>query len=267
MKFSASLSRAVAILSISVAAALGFTSVADARPNVSGDLLTPGTLLVGSDIPYPPFEQGRKPHYGGFDIDLVNAVAKKLHLKVKIKDTAFDTIFTDVARRKFDLVASAATITPDRKRTVAFSDPYYDALQSIVVRRHSRIHSVSGLAGRVVGVQSGTVGEWFAKDETDAARVVDFPNGPAALRAVRRGRVDATILDQPIVGKLSRHRKGLRVARNVSVGQFYGFAMSKDTPKLRRGVNWALDRTKADGTFRRLYRKWFGINPPRSLRR
>ena len=106
-------------------------------------LLTDGTLTVGSDIPYPPFEQGSPPDYSGFDIDLIDAVAKKLDLTPKIVDTGFGTIFADEQAGKFDLVASASTITKAREQKVTFSDPYFDADQSLLVRSEDeRIRAV-----------------------------------------------------------------------------------------------------------------------------
>lgn len=250
------------------AVCLGLSATADARPvNVSKDLLTPGTLLVGSDIPFPPFEFGKKGNYDGYDVDLVRAMAKKLRLRVKWRDTPFDTIFWDLKSREFDLVASATTITPERRRVVSFSKPYYDAQQSLVVPPGSAIDSVRDLDGSVVGAQDGTTGEYFAKEETKAAKVIEFPNGPAAIRALRNGRVEATIIDQPVAQlALNEGQGGIEIAQNISTGERYGLAVSKATPRLLRGINWALRKVKADGTFKRLYRKWFGIEPPPSLR-
>jgi ABC-type amino acid transport substrate-binding protein len=89
------------------------------------ELITPGTLLVGSDIPNPPFEQGHPPStYTGFDIDLVNTIAKQLGVTPKYQDTALDRAFRDLAQGKLDMVASGATITKS-ERTIDFSNPYY----------------------------------------------------------------------------------------------------------------------------------------------
>ena len=84
-------------------------------------LITPGTLTIGSDIPYPPFEQGKPPDYTGFDVDLMDAIAKKLNLQPKWVDTAFGTIFSDQQAGKFDIVASSTTITPRAAQKVTFS--------------------------------------------------------------------------------------------------------------------------------------------------
>jgi ABC-type amino acid transport substrate-binding protein len=93
------------------------------------------TLLVGSDIPYTPFEFGDSPDYQGFDVDIVNAIAQDIGLKVRFADTSFDTIFSELAAGEFDMVASAATITPAREKLVDFSEPYFPANQSLVVKR------------------------------------------------------------------------------------------------------------------------------------
>src|SRR5438128_2234560 len=82
-------------------------------------------LTVGSDVPYPPFEQGQPGEYTGFDVELMEAIGKEIGREVEFQDTSFDTIFVDLGQGKFDAVASAATITPEREKTVDFSNPYY----------------------------------------------------------------------------------------------------------------------------------------------
>lgn len=251
-----------------VLATFMFVSAADAKPDVSKDLITPGTLLVGTDSPYRPFEFGKPPGYKGFDIDLVNAIAVELDLRVEILDTSFDTIFMDLNRGKFDLLASAATITPERKKVVSFTKPNFDATQSLVVRRGSGIRSVRDLAGKPIGVRDGTTGWWFARDRIPAAKVIGFRSIKAAIKALKVGRVDGLILDERVARRALENRfSGVRIAKSFSIGNLYGFATNKRDNKLRRGINWAFDRVKADGSFKRIYRKWFGINPPPSLRR
>lgn len=241
---------------------------ATAKPDVSRDLIEPGILKVGTDAPYPPFEFGSPPHYKGFDIDLVNAIARKLDLRVKIIDTPFDTIFLRLKRGDFDLLAAAATITPERRRVVAFTNPNFDATQSLVVRRGSKIRSIRQLAGRTIGAQDGTTGEAFAVRRTPARKVIGYATSAAALASLKRGRISAAIIDEAVArGAIRRGVRGIKVSKSFSVGHRYGFAVRKRHGKLRRGVNWAFDRVKADGTYRRIYRKWFGIDPPRWLRR
>ena len=119
-------------------------------------LITPGTLTVGSDIPYPPFEQGKPPDYTGFDIDLVDAIAEKLGLDTDIVDTSFATIFSDQQAGKFDIVASSTTITPARQKKVTFSDPYFNADQSLMVQKGGDLTNTDGITSDTrIAVQEG----------------------------------------------------------------------------------------------------------------
>ncbi len=230
------------------------------------ELITEGTLTVGSDIPYAPFEMGKAPDYTGFDVDLVNAIAEELGLETKFEDTAFDTIFTDVAQGKFDMVASAATITPEREQAVNFSNPYFESEQALVVPEGSDITSVEDLAGATVGAQDGTTGEAYANDETDAGQVRGFPTGAAAIAAVTNGQVEATIVDAPVAeDAASKGQGGFEVATNIPTGEYYGFAFAKDTPELLKAVNGALAEVIDNGTYETLFKKYFNATPPASI--
>jgi polar amino acid transport system substrate-binding protein len=232
----------------------------------SSELISDGTLTVGSDIPFPPFEFGKAPAYDGFDIDMVNEIAKQLDLEVDIQDTSFDTIFTDVAQGKFDMVASASTITPERQQTVNFSDPYYEAEQALLVREGSDIATVEDIDGKTVGAQDGTTGEAFAKDETSAGSVRGFPNGPAAIAALQNGQVEATIIDQPVAqDAIDKGQSGFEVATTIPTGELYGLAFSKKNTELLKAVNEALTKLKDDGGLNDIYQKWFKIDAPESV--
>ena len=267
--------RLIALLSaLMVLAAMvvvvGCGSDDDSSSSGSGDfqseLITEGTLTVGSDIPYAPFEFGKAPDYTGFDIELVNDIAQRLDVDVKIEDTAFDTIFLDVAQGKFDMVASAATITPEREQQVAFSDPYFESEQALLVPPGSDITSVEDLSGATVGAQDGTTGEAYANDETDAGQVRGFPTGAAAIAAVANGQVEATIVDAPVAEDAEpKGQGGFEIATNIPTGEYYGFAFAKDTPELLTAVNGALSDLIEDGTYEELFRKYFNASPPASI--
>lgn len=234
--------------------------------SVSSELITAGTLTVGSDIPFPPFEFGKPPNYDGFDIDMVNEIANRLELTPKYEDTSFDTIFTDVAQGKFDMVASASTITPEREQTVNFSSPYYEAEQALLVPPGSDIQSVEDLDGLTIGAQDGTTGEAYANDETNAGSVRGFPNGPAAIAALQNGQVEATIIDQPVAqDAVDKGQSDFEVATTIPTGELYGLAFSKKTPALLDAVNGALKEMKDDGALNDIYQKWFKIDAPESV--
>src|SRR6476660_2344265 len=102
-------------------------------------------LTVGSDIPYPPFEQGKPGEYTGFDIELMEAIGEKIGRAPEFQDTSFETIFRDVQQGKFEAVISAATITEEREKAVDFSNPYYLSEQAVLVKEGSEIKSLEDL--------------------------------------------------------------------------------------------------------------------------
>lgn len=231
-------------------------------------LLQEGQLLVGTDTPFPPFEIGQPPNLSGYDIELVNAIAENLGLEVTYQDTSFDTIFRDTAQGKFDMAVAASTITPEREQTVDFSDPYYQANQSLVVARGSDIATVDDLGGTTVGAQDGTTGEAYANDETDAAQVRGFPEGPDAITALRNGQVDAVIIDQPVAVDATESQAGgdIEIAEEIVTSELYGIPFAPDNDALREAVNEALKEIKDDGTLADLYEQYFpGTEPPEEV--
>lgn len=226
-----------------------------------------GELRVGSDIPYPPFEFGRPP-YRGFDVDIVNEVAERLDLEAEFVKTPFDTIFRDLAQEKFDLVASASTITAERRRQVDFSQPYFNADQSLMVKKGSGISSVADLRGKVVGAQLGTTGADYAKDEIEGTRTVrTYELADDAFNALQAGQIDGAVVDYPVTKYAERSKRDLEVVETIETGEKYGLALAKGSDELRRAVNEALTEIKEDGTYERIFRKWFREDPPASILR
>jgi polar amino acid transport system substrate-binding protein len=226
-------------------------------------LIKEGQLLAGIDTPFPPFEKGHPPNITGYDIDVINAVADELGLEVVQQETSFDTIFRDVAQGKFDVAVAASTITPERERTVDFSDPYYLADQSLLVRAdETEIKSQDDLGGKVVGAQDGTTGETYANDETDAAEVRGYPGGTDAINALRAGQIDAVIVDSPVAEDAVETESGLKIAEKIVTRELYGFSFAPDNDALREAVNDALATIKENGTLTDLYKQYFPGQSP-----
>lgn len=228
-------------------------------------LITDGELLVGTDTPYPPFEIGKPPDISGYDIEVMNAIAEDLGVEATYQDTSFDTIFRDVAQGKFDTAAAASTITPERQQTVAFTDPYYEAQQALVVLPDSGIASPEDLTGKVVGAQDATTGEAYANDDTDASEVRGFPEGPDAINALRSGQVEAVIIDQPVAQDAVDTDGDVKVAALIPTNELYGFAVAKDNTALLDAMNSALQKIKDDGKLAELYQEFLKTDPPESV--
>jgi ABC-type amino acid transport substrate-binding protein len=261
------------IAALFLVAAAGFAGCGDDDDDGGGGggqsaevkTLRPGTLTVGSDVPYPPFEQGRPPDYAGFDIELIGAIAEKLDLDTQIKDSTFDTIFRDLGQGKFDVVISGSTITPDREKVIDFGDPYFLAEQSILVKAESDIQTIDDLAGKTVGVQRGTTGEIYVKKHADAGDIRSYGQVDDAFNAVAAGQVDAVVFDLPGTQEAAKTLKGLEVRQSIDTGEEFGIAFQEDNDALREAANKALQEIKDDGTFADLYKKWFKKDPPKEI--
>jgi ABC-type amino acid transport substrate-binding protein len=220
-----------------------------------------GKLRVGSDIPYRPFEFGRAPNYQGLDVDVVNEIAKRLDLEAEFVKTPFDTIFRNLAQRRFDMVASATTITPEREREVDFSDSYFPADQSLMVKRGSDIKTVEDVEGKVVGAQVGTTGADYAKEETNARSVRTYDLIDDAFNALEAGQVEAVINDCPVSKYAERAHEDLVVVQAIQTDEQYGFAFPNDSDALRNAFNEELAKLKENGDLAKISNKWLGSRP------
>ena len=222
-------------------------------------------LSVGSDIPYPPFEQGKPGEYTGFDIELMEAIGEKIGRAPEFTDTSFETIFRDVAQGKFDAAISAATITEEREKTVAFSDPYYLSEQAILVAEGSDITGLADLSGKTVGAQQGTTGLELGKEKADAGELRPYPEGPDAVNALKSGTVEAVIIDAPVAQNAVEEAGGVEIAEKVPTEEEYGIALAKDNTALLEEINKGLEEVIADGTYTTIYEKWFKLEPPKEI--
>ena len=228
-------------------------------------LVVPGKLTVCSDIPYAPFEFTDKSGKGqltGFDVELVRAMSRQLGASVDFKTTPFDAIIPSLAAGNCDLVASATTITEERRQKVAFTQAYFDADQSLLIRAadRERYKTLADLKGKTIGVQSGTTGENYAKAHTpQGAKVKDFPGADDLFNALTSGDIDAVLQDFP-VNKYRALQAGeqFAVTETFKTGEQYGFAVAKDNGKLVAALDAALTKVRESGGYDSLYKTWFG---------
>jgi polar amino acid transport system substrate-binding protein len=229
------------------------------------DLVNDGALTTCTHLPYEPFqfEQGGK--IVGFDVDLVDLVAKQLGVTQEIVDTPFEGIQSgeDLNARKCDIAAAAMTITEERAAKIDFSEPYFDANQALLVKKGSGIKSFEDLEGETLGVQSGTTGKMYAEENATGVELKDYEDLALQLSSVKSGQIPAAINDIPVLLDYVKKNPELEVAAQFETGEQYGFGMKKGTSaELRKIVNDVLAKARQDGTYDRLYEKWFGTKPP-----
>ncbi|MEV4736121.1 MULTISPECIES: basic amino acid ABC transporter substrate-binding protein [unclassified Microbacterium] len=227
-------------------------------------LVEAGKLTVCSDIPYPPFEfEGDDGEYTGFDIDLLDAIAKKLDLELSVQDVGFDALQsgTTLAAGQCDIGASAMTITDERKANIDFSDPYYDSLQSLLVRTDSGIESIDDLSGKNVGVQQGTTGEAYANANATGAQIVQYPSDGELWPAMQAGQIDAILQDQPVNLEHEKADSAYKIVEEYNTDESYGFAFAKgEKAELLDAVNGALTELRDSGDYQKIYDTYFTAN-------
>lgn len=227
-----------------------------------------GVLSVGSCLDYPPFESVEGGDEVGFDVDLAEAIAERLGLTVEWVRADFDTIFTAVASDQFDMVAAASTITDEREEVVDFSDPYYNSRQALTVNTAETpdIASQADLGeGDIVGVQKGTTGAAYAKDNLvpQGVELKTFQAAPDAFRDLEAGAIVAVVNDEPSSAETIKDLTGLEIVEAIDTDEHYGFAFSPNNPDLREAANGALAEIIADGTYVTIFETYFpGVEVP-----
>jgi polar amino acid transport system substrate-binding protein len=223
--------------------------------------------VVGVDAAYAPFEsQNEKGEIVGLTIDVVNAAAKKAGIDVKFVNTPWEGIFNALTQGDRDIIASSVTITDERKQTMDFTAPYFDAQQLIAVKETSKVAKFADLKKLKVGVQTGTTGDeavtkLLGKTSTAIKR---FESTPLALKELEAGGVDAVVADNGVVIHYVANNPGGKfktVADKEFVPEQYGLAVKKGNTELLGKLNQGLADIKADGTYNTIYKKYFGSEP------
>ncbi|GAB7036459.1 MULTISPECIES: basic amino acid ABC transporter substrate-binding protein [Catenuloplanes] len=232
-------------------------------------LIKAGALTTCTHLPYAPFqapdETGK---VVGFDVALVDLVAKKLGVTQEIIDTPFEGIKSgsDLNAGKCDIAAAGMTITDERKQVLDFSDPYFDATQALAVLTGNQVKTLEELAGKRVGVQGGTTGEDYIKTQVEQKsldiEVVSYKDLAAQQQALATKQVDAAVNDLPVWNEYIKNNVGkVEVAAGFDTGEQYGFAVKKGNAELLKAVNESLAAARADGTYDQIYATWIGAKP------
>ena len=226
--------------------------------------LSDGVMTVGLNATFPPFEYvgdgtdtfdditSNEGNVTGFDVAMMNEIGKRIGVTVEIEDMDFDGIIPALGS-KIDVAATGMTITDERKESVNFSDPYYDATQSVLVSEDSTIATEDDLKNAsAIGVQAGTTGETVARGINDAA-TVSVKSFNQAVADLVNGKNDAVILDQVPAEAFATSYTGQLKVLDGSQFNFdteqYGIAMPKDDEVMLNAINGALAAMKADGTY------------------
>ena len=259
----------VRISAFVLALGLTLTACGDDKADTASGGSTKAALKVCSDIPYEPMEfgDGSEPTpsgYTGFDIDLAQAIADGSKRSLEVSVTPFDGIFGAMNSKKCDTVISSVTITDDRKKEMAFSEPYFDSNQSLMVRKEdaSSLKTLDDLKGKNIGVQTGTTGEEYTNKNLPAgATVVSLADAPSLFAALEAKKIDAIVQDFPINAYRATKNDTVVVQQEIVTDEKYGMAVRLDDATTLKLLNDGLATAKSDGTYDKLFEKYFGKMP------
>jgi polar amino acid transport system substrate-binding protein len=228
-----------------------------------------GNLTTCTNIPYEPFQFNQGGKVVGFDVDIVDLVAKKLGVTQNIVDIDFAAIKSGAAlnARKCDVAAAGMTITPERQQNIDFSVPYFDATQSLMAKKGTGITSLDDVKAKnlKLGAQASTTGLDYVTKQ--GFQPTEFADSPKELLALQTGQIDVLVQDLPVVQTwLKKPEIGAKFEQVASLdtGEQYGIGMKKGNTALAKVINDTIAAAKADGTYTAIYKKWFGTEPATS---
>lgn len=230
-----------------------------------------GELKIGCEAAYVPFTYRQDGKIVGYDVELAEIFCKTLGVKPNFVDTAWAGVIPSLYAKKFDIIMSAMSYTKERLERVAFSIPYAEASQAMLIRAGdaAKIRAVADMNGRTLAVKLGSPGqilqeridkELKGKGGAGFKEVRVFDDHPAAYVALAQNRVDGVLNTIPTLAMVLKDAPGrYAIVKGVGTDNWAGIAARKEDPELIKFLDGELVRLKADGTLYKLQEKWFGF--------
>ena len=215
------------------------------------------TLTMGTNAAFPPYEYvDDDGNIIGIDAEIAAAIAEKLGMELEIKDMEFDSLITACAGGSVDMVLAGMTVTDERKESVNFSDSYATGIQVIIVKEDSEIATADDLDGKTIGVQSGTTGDIYCRDDYGEDSVKQYNNGALAVAALQNGQVDCVVIDNEPAKNFVASNDGLKILDTEYITEDYAIAVAKENTERLEKINNAMTELKADGTIDKIINKY-----------
>ncbi|HQN75660.1 MAG TPA: ABC transporter substrate-binding protein [Methanomassiliicoccales archaeon] len=237
----------------------GFLNSEEEYDNALDRIQSRGKIVVGTQVPYPPFENinTTTDKLEGIDIEIMEYVAAKLNVTIQWKPMDFDPLFASVQSGQLDCAISSITITAERDEINDFSIPYYVANQAVLVQNSSDIATLDDLNGTKIVTQTGTTGSWWVDDNLDPSEKVDLADVPAAVLGVENGQYNAFVVDTPVANKYANDTNyDLKVAFVIYTLESYGILIPQNEPELKEAIDAAVAEMISDGTLDEILNKW-----------
>ena len=241
---------------------------APAKTDAAFTTVEPGKLHMSTEAGFPPYEMTADgggfngTGFEGIDVEVADAIAKKLGLELVIDDMAFNAALTAVQQGQSDIAMAGITITDERLEVMDFSDSYATGVQVVIVKEDSPVQSIDDLANvEMIGCQADTTGYIYASDDPEnggygADHVTAYDTGALAVMALVNGQIDAVIIDNEPAKSFVAANEGLKILDGTWVEEDYAIGFAKGNDALREAVNAAMAELKADGTFQGIVDKY-----------
>jgi polar amino acid transport system substrate-binding protein len=213
-------------------------------------------IKMGTNAAFPPYEYKEGEKFVGIDVEIANAIAEKLGMKLEIVDMEFDSIITAVNQGEVDFGMAGMTVTDKRLLEVNFTSSYATGVQVVIVKEGSDIKTPDDLTGKKIGVQLGTTGDIYACDDYGKENVTQYGKGADAIIALKGGDVDAVIIDNEPAKAFVAENQGLVILGTEYAVEDYAIAVKKSNTELLDKINDALEDLTTDGTIDRIIAKF-----------
>jgi polar amino acid transport system substrate-binding protein len=210
-------------------------------------------LIVALEAEFKPFEYvNERSEIVGFDVDLARALAADLGVDVEFRNVKWEAIIPELTSKRADLILSGMTITPERAREVAFSEPYWFTITCLLVAkaRQGEVKSIADLdrPDRTIAVKEGTTADQTARQKAPRAKIVSEKTENAAAMAVAQGRADAFLYDRHSVREHHRqHTDTTYLIEDAVSVEPYGAAARRDEPAVKAWVDRVFSAMRKDG--------------------
>ena len=216
-----------------------------------------GKLTMSTNAAFPPYEMTTdNGDFEGIDIEVADAIAKKLGLELQVDDMDFDAALLAAQNGKSDMVMAGVTVTDERLKVMDFSDTYAEGIQSIIVPEDSDIATADDLSGKAIGTQRGTTGYLYCTDDFGEENVIAYDDGLTAVQALNNGQVDAVVIDNAPAQEFVAANPGLKILDTAYAQEDYAIGVAKGNTQLLDAINGALEELQADGTLQAIVDKY-----------
>ena len=230
-----------------------------ATTETAGDLttVTAGKLTMSTNAQFPPYEMvADDGSFEGIDIEVADAIAKKLGLELQVDDMDFDAALLAAQNGKSDMVMAGVTVNEERQAVMDFSDSYAKGVQVVIVPEDSDIQSIDDMDGKMIGTQRGTTGNLYCTDDYGEEHVVAYDDGFTAVQALMNGQVDCVVIDNAPAQEYVKANPGLKILDTEFANEDYAIGVAKGNTALLDAINGALKELIDDGTVQSIIDKY-----------